>query len=123
MTTRIIGETPGQRNRRLFVAAVAAGCSVQSEADGEYTVNSKSDPRKLYIVTLDSDEGQNIIHCTCDWAERKGWMRNDGKAPLCSHMNIVRFHLLDYADKLAIIEVAPDIRAALAGFGAELVAA
>ncbi len=125
MTTRIINETPGQRNRRLFVKAVAAGSAVvwEREDGGEYRVSSASSIA-VHTVEIDAnDDGQNIIRCSCQWGAKHGWMRDSGKSPLCAHMSIVRFYRLSHEDKLAIIEVAPDIRAALAGFGAELVAA
>ncbi len=115
MTTRIITETPGQRNRRLFVKALRAGCAVvwEREDGGEYRVSSTSRAGQVHTVELDSSEdGQNIISCSCEWM-RGRWMLNSGKSPLCGHANLVRWHRLSIEDQDAIIAVAPDIAAAV----------
>lgn len=127
MVTRIVPETPRERNRRLLLAAFDRGVRIASQWGGRYNVTSGTVAGLEHevIVWVDSDHNKHE-ECNCAWATKRGAVitfnagtrqrHTNGVAP-CSHILVTRFARLHPAARAAALECDPELAAAYAGRG------
>jgi hypothetical protein len=122
MSTRIITETPRERNRRLLLAAFGRGVTVASQWGGRYNVTSGTTAGRLHEVVTWRDGDWNLYEeCTCEYAQQRGPVVtfNEGtqqefttNVRPCSHVLMVRWHRLDPDARAAALECDSELAAA-----------
>jgi hypothetical protein len=121
MSTRSITETPAARNRRLLIAALAAGQVARRLWGDRFQVTSRSGgPDHIVTRTVEADYRVRF-HCDCQWAARAGDVvltqpapgrEIPNATPPCSHVLTLRLALMDGLNRAALLARDPDLSGA-----------
>lgn len=124
---------PQERNRKLLIAKLAAGCWVAStNTDGSLNIPCANVPGEYYRLTIQYYQDRKITEdCTCPamdggpgsykkrvirWRGEDGSWHNNGVLP-CSHILVARLYRqwlrLDAAGRADLLAVVPGLKDAL----------